>query len=131
MENSKESKVVQLLAKRRSERQEDLSKYISDPGRTESDTDGEGYSDTPVLDKFLHSSARAVVEVTNYSLNEFNALWNVVREKVDSDWNGGSRRKFQQFPKHVLFILLYALKHAGNWDFNRKCLVLWDLHSNA
>lgn len=85
MENSKDAKVLQLLVEQSAERQEDLARYVSDPDATETDTDDEHNSDTPVLDKFLRSGGvGAVVEMTNYSLNEFNALWNVFRERVES-----------------------------------------------
>ena len=122
METSKEATVLKLLAEQRAERQEDLPKYVSDPDATETDTDDERDSDTPVLDKFLQSGGvGAVVEMTSFALNEFNALWNVVEEKVESEWNTGRGRKSQHYyPKDVLFMLLSTLKDAGHWDFSGK-----------
>ena len=121
MENSKEAKVLQLLAEQRAERQEDLTRYVSDPDATETDTDDEHTSDTPVLDKVLRfGGVGAVVEMTNCSLNEFNALWNFIRERVESGWNTGRGRKCQHYREDVLFMLLSTLKHAGTWDFNGK-----------
>ena len=116
MENSKEAKVFYLLAEQCAERQEDLARYVSDPDATETDTDDEHNSETPGLDNVLRSGGvGAVVEMTNYSINEFNALWNVVRERVESGWNTGRGRKCQHYPKDVLFMLLSTLTHAGNW----------------
>lgn len=83
MENSREAEVLHLLTEQRAELQEDLAKYISGRNETKTDTDDEGYSDTPVLDNVLQSGGvGTVVEVTNYSLNWFYALWSYVREKV-------------------------------------------------
>ena len=75
---------------------------MSDPDATETDTDDERDSDTPVLHKCLQSGGvGAVVEMTNFSLNEFNDLWNVVKEKLNlngiqvADGNlSTTRRKF-------------------------------------
>ena len=70
MENSREAEVLHLLTEQRAELQEDLAKYISGRNETKTDTDDEGYSDTPVLDNVLQSGGvGTVVEVTNYSLN--------------------------------------------------------------
>ena len=121
METSQEATVLKILAEPRAKRQEDLAKYVSDPDATETDTDDERDSDTPVLDNFSQSDeVGAVVEMTNFTLNDFNSLWNVVEEKVESEWNTGRRRKSQHYPKDVLFMLLSTLKHAGHWDFNSK-----------
>ena len=61
-----------------------------------------------------------MVEMTNFSLNEFRAIWSVLSDKVEMDWNNGRGRKRQHKPQDVLFMLLCTLKHAGNWDFNGK-----------
>ena len=61
-----------------------------------------------------------MVEMTNFSLDEFRVIWSVLNDKVQMEWNSGRGRKRQYKPQDVLFMLLCPLKHARNWDFNGK-----------
>ena len=99
---------------------ENLALFIPNSQATDTDSDV-GDSDSPVMDAFIASGgAGAVLEMTNFSLLELNAIWNILKDAITTDCNCGRGRKCQHKLKDVFFMLLSTLKHSGNFDFNGK-----------
>ena len=61
-----------------------------------------------------------MVEMTNFSLNKFRAIWSVLSDKVQMDWNSGRGRKRQHKPQDVLFMLLCNLEACWQLGLQRK-----------
>lgn len=61
----------------------------------------------------------AVVEITNFSLSKFWAIWSVLSDKVQMDWKRSRTKATAQTAGRV-FMLLCTFKHADTWDFNVK-----------
>ncbi|ETL28860.1 hypothetical protein L916_17846, partial [Phytophthora nicotianae] len=52
----------------------------------------------------------------NFAPIEFERLWELSKDHVLSKWGVGRGKKCKTSPKDVLFMMLAALKHCGNWE---------------
>ena len=113
-------RALQLLTANHAARLDQLADFAPDSQATESESD-EDISDCPRMDTFLESGGSgAVLQMTNFSLHEFNAVWEILREDVVATWNTGRGRRCGVTPKDTFFMMLTTLKHAGNWEYNGK-----------
>lgn len=77
------------------------------------------------MDAFVESGgSRAVMEINNFSLLEFDDAWRIIKRRVRAQYERGQGRKSVSKLNGFLFMFLSALKHAGNWDSNRLMLVI-------
>lgn len=113
---TREAEVLQFLAQRRAEREEELAQY-EDENATETEDD-EADAEAPVMERFISSGA--MLEMTNFSVNEFIAVWEIVKGPVEVEWYTGRGRKCAHRPKDVFFMVLETLKHGGLWDMNAR-----------
>ena len=60
--------------------------------------------------------------MTNFSLHEFNTIWDVLKDDIVSTWNTGRGRRCGVTPKRCVFKILTTLEHAGNWEYNGKMI---------
>lgn len=76
------STALNLLAEAAAARQEEFAQFDNDPDRT--DTDEEIESDSPIMDQFFaEGGAEAVLQMTNFSLVEFNGVWQIVSAPLE------------------------------------------------
>ncbi|ETN01592.1 hypothetical protein PPTG_17050 [Phytophthora nicotianae INRA-310] len=52
----------------------------------------------------------------NFAPIEFERLWELSKDHVLSKWGVGRGKKYKISPKDMLFMMLAALKHCGNWE---------------
>lgn len=85
------------------------------------DTDEDNGSDSPVYDVFRYGEhSDAVLKMTNFSVQELDAIWTTFSPYVLNVYNVGRGRKCRFSAKDVFFMILVVLKHAGKWDFLAK-----------
>lgn len=110
---------LKLLADAAANRQAELDEYKEDDEHPESEEEID--SESPVLDQFFaEGGAEAILQMTNFSLPEFNGIWDLIRTHVATHWNVGRGKKSSFKAKDVLLMTLTVLKHGGSWDFLSK-----------
>lgn len=66
-----------------------LADFAHDCHATESESEDET-SDCPPMDTFIESDgAAAVLQMTDFSLHEFNAVWYILEDDIVSTWSTG------------------------------------------
>ena len=113
------SRALKILSERSANRQEELDRFENavQPSDVESDDE----SDSPFLDQFVEEGGgEAVHQMTNFSLSEFLAIWNVIEDTCATSWMSGRGRRKTFRPKDVLLMTMTTIKHGGNWDLLGK-----------
>ena len=104
-----------MLTEHVARRQEDLEKYDDAPDLSESGEILE--SDCPVLQKFFEENGtRAIMDMTNFTFNEFTKIWNHISEHVQQHYNTGRGIKSPIKAKDLVFITFEVLRHGAKWD---------------
>ncbi|ETN23568.1 hypothetical protein PPTG_00143 [Phytophthora nicotianae INRA-310] len=81
------------------------------------DSDAEFSTASPVYDRCLRvQGPDRVLRMCNFAPIEFERLWELLEDHVLSKWGVGRGKKCKTSPKDVLFMMLAALKHCGNWE---------------
>ncbi|ETP27317.1 hypothetical protein F441_00168 [Phytophthora nicotianae CJ01A1] len=81
------------------------------------DSDAEFSTASPVYDRCLRvQGPDRVLRMCNFAPIEFERLWELSEDHVLSKWGVGRGKKCKTSPKDVLFMMLAALKHCGNWE---------------
>ncbi|ETP04820.1 hypothetical protein F441_18485 [Phytophthora nicotianae CJ01A1] len=81
------------------------------------DSDADFSTASPVYDRCLRvQGPDRVLRMCNFAPIEFERLWELSEDHVLSKWGVGRGKKCKTSPKDVLFMMLAALKHCGNWE---------------
>jgi hypothetical protein len=74
-------------------------------------------SDAPIYQQYLsEGGANSIRNMTNFTDSEFDTLWNLIEDEMQSSWRSGRGRRPKTEPKDAFFMTLTVLKHYQNWD---------------
>lgn len=106
---------LQMLGEQAAQRQEELEHFDELDSLSESDSGQQ--SDCPIVDKFFEENGnQAIMDMTNFTLNEILSIWNNVADHVRLNYNTGRGSKSPIHGKDLFFMTLTVLKHGGKWD---------------
>ena len=92
-------RALQLLTENHSARLDQLAGFAHYSHATESESEDETY-DFPRMDtSHDFGAAAAVLQITNFSLHEINAIWGILKDDIVSTWNTGRERRCGVTPK--------------------------------
>ena len=100
-------------------REAELATFLLEFDKSMDTSDGEKGMDVeaPILKSvYLLEGQAGLVTLTNFTSDEFEELWGLMRDHVGANWNVGRGRKTVQKPKDVLMMMLSVLKRGKPWD---------------
>ncbi|KAF0710544.1 hypothetical protein AaE_012476 [Aphanomyces astaci] len=79
--------------------------------------DCEDPPENPMMDKFLIDlGSEGIRSMTNFTVTEFESLWAMVDDAMNTAWMEGRGRRSTTSPKDALFMALTVLKHFSTWE---------------
>ena len=107
--------MLALASEREVQLETELPKFTED--MLESSDEDDQDMEAPILESiYMAEGNQGLMTMTNFSSEEFDALWNQLRDHVLCNWNIGRGRKSKFSPKDVLLMLLSVLKRGEAWD---------------
>lgn len=115
-------KALELLAERVAQITEITAPPSDDGDITESGSEDEDATDYPLLDSFFTvKRSSSILSMANYSLREFEIVFEQIHEKLSSSWSNKRGKKPRFSEKEALFVTLAYPKHGGTWEFLGAC----------
>lgn len=112
MNSENASDALWMLADAAIDREEDLANYPTAAILSDSDEDND--SDAPIFEMFYQQGdLSSVMKMTNFDVDQFVTLYDMIQEPVVTIWNVGGGRRFLHKPKDVFLMFLSAMKHGG------------------
>ena len=69
------------------------------------------------MDQFIKEDGdRALMSMKNFTVSEFNGMWNQVQEHLSPRYNTGRGSKSPIKAKGLFFMSVCVLKHGSKWD---------------
>lgn len=112
-----------MMADRSRDVTERLAAFDDHPTPDNSEDEEDDEQPCPVMQQCIgdfraDGSDGKMITSTNFSLHEFDTLWDSIKEDVELGFASGRGRKFKDPLKDIFFMTLTVLKHRATWEWH-------------